>query len=192
MDQPGDILRKGISDAHAAFDAVQNLEPQIVRAAHLITDCLTNGGKLLVCGNGGSAADAADFTTEFACRFAGDRRPYPALNLSQGGSLVTANGNDYGFDEIFARQVHAFGTRGDLLIAISTSGKSANIRRALEQATKQQLHTIALLGRDGGDCRSMAELEIIAPGNSTARIQETHKFMLHVLCEIAETRLPRS
>src|SRR4051794_41789250 len=99
MDQPGDILRKGISDAHAAFDAVQNLEPQIVRAADLITDCLTNGGKLLVCGNGGSAADAAGFTTEIACRFSGDRRPYSALNFFPGGSFVTANGKHYGLDE---------------------------------------------------------------------------------------------
>jgi D-sedoheptulose 7-phosphate isomerase len=192
MQQPGDILRQGITDARAALDAVQNLEPQIAGAADLITDCLTSGGKLLVCGNGGSAADAADFTTELACRFAEDRRPYPALNLSQGGSLVTATGNDYGFDEIFARQVRAFGLAGDVLIVISTSGKSANICRALERAKQQQLHTIALLGRDGGDCRGMAEVEMIAPGNSTARIQEMHKFLLHVLCEIAETRLPRT
>jgi D-sedoheptulose 7-phosphate isomerase len=106
--------------------------------------------------------------------------------------LVTATGNDYGFDEIFARQVGAFGLAGDVLIVISTSGKSANIRRALEKAKQQQLHTIALLGRDGGDCRGRAELEMIAPGNSTARIQEMHKFLLHVLCEIAETRLPRT
>ena len=192
MHEPSDILRKAISDARAAFDAVQSLEPQIIRAADLITNCLAKGGKLLVCGNGGSAADAADVTTEFACRFAEDRRPYPALNLSEGGSLLTATGNDYGFDEIFARQVRAFGARDDVLIAISTSGKSRNIRRVIEEAKQQQLHTIALLGRDGGDCRGIAELEIIAPGDSTARIQETHKFMLHVLCEIAETRLPRS
>ena len=192
MQNAGDILRKAISDARAAVNAVEGLEPQIARAAELVIDCLTGGGKLLVCGNGGSAADAADFTTEFACRFAEDRRPYPALNLSQGGSLVTATGNDYGFDEVFARQVRAFGTSGDLLIVISTSGNSANIRRALEQAKQQQLHTISLLGRDGGGCHRMAELEMIAPGNSTARIQEMHKFILHVLCEIAETRLPRS
>src|SRR3954452_18313037 len=127
MDQPGDILRKGISDAHAAFDAVQNLEPQIVRAADLITDCLTNGGKLLVCGNGGSAADAADFTTEFTCRFLADRRPYPALNLSACGSLITAIGNDYGFEQTFARQVRGFGTKGDLLVALTTSGNSPNV-----------------------------------------------------------------
>jgi phosphoheptose isomerase len=192
MKEAGEILQTAISDARAAFDAVETLEPQIARAARLITDCLTNGGKLLVCGNGGSAADAADFTTEFACRFSEDRRPYPAMNLSQGGSLITATGNDYSFDEIFARQVRAFGTQGDVLIVISTSGNSRNIRRALDQAKQQELHTIALLGRDGGDCRGMAELDIIAPGKSTARIQEMHKFILHVLCEIAERRLPRT
>lgn len=185
------IFQQAIADGRAALEAAAALEPRILRAAELIVDCLTRGGKLLVCGNGGSAADAADFTTEFACRFVEDRRPYPALNLSQDGSLLTATANDYGFAEIFARRVRAFGARGDLLVAISTSGKSANIRRALEQANQQGLHTIALLGRDGGDCRDVAGLEIIAPGNSTARIQEMHKFLLHVLCEIAEPRLPR-
>jgi D-sedoheptulose 7-phosphate isomerase len=186
------IFEEAIAAARAALDAATALKPQVFRAAELVIDCLTRGGKLLVCGNGGSAADAADFTTEFACRFAEDRRPYAALNLSQGGSLITATANDYGFDEVFARQVRAFGSRGDLLIAISTSGKSANIVRALEEAKQQGLRTIALLGRDGGNCRGIAELEIIAPGESTARIQEMHKFLLHVLCEIAETRLPRA
>lgn len=185
------IFRKAVTDAHASLDAVAALESQIARAADLIANCLMRGGKLLACGNGGSAADAADFTTEFACRFVADRRPYPALNLSQGGSLITATANDYAFDEVFARQVRAFGNEGDVLIAISTSGKSANIRRALEQAKQQGLRTIALLGREGGDCRGIAQTEIIAPGNSTARIQEIHKFLLHVLCEIAETGLPR-
>ncbi|MFL6584334.1 MAG: SIS domain-containing protein [Chthoniobacterales bacterium] len=189
MNSPGEILRKAIADSRASLDAMAQLEPEIVRGADAVTGCLTAGGKLLVCGNGGSAADAADFTTEFACRFADDRRPYPALNLSQGGSLLTATANDYGFDELFARQVQAFGSKGDVLIAISTSGRSKNIRRALEEGRARGLRTIALLGREGGDCRGIAELELIAPGNSTARIQEMHKFVLHTVCEIAETHL---
>src|SRR5437868_10911910 len=122
----------------------------MAEAADLMTHCLTNGKKALVCGNGGSAADAADFCTELACRFVEDRRPYPAMNLSQGGSLITATGNDYGFEEIFARQVRAFGNSSDVLIAISTSGKSKNIQRAIEEARARKLKTIALLGRDGG------------------------------------------
>src|SRR2546421_416850 len=144
-----DILKSAIAAGTKALQSVADLESQIAKAADLIVDCLTSGKKVLACGNGGSAADAADFCTELACRFEEDRRPYPAMNLSQGGSLITATGNDYGFEEIFARQVRAFGNAGDVLIAISTSGKSKNIQRALEEARARKLKTIALLGRDG-------------------------------------------
>jgi D-sedoheptulose 7-phosphate isomerase len=168
---------------------LEKLERPIADAAQLIVDCLSRGNKILVCGNGGSAADAADFCTEFACRFEKDRPPYPALNLSQGGSLITATANDYGFEEVFARQVRAFGLTGDLLIAISTSGNSKNIHRALAEAKSRGLKTIALLGRDGGVAANTADIDIIVPGGSTARIQEAHKFLLHVWCEICETRL---
>lgn len=113
------------------------------------------------------------------------------MNLSQGGSLVTAMGNDYGFDEIFARQVRAFGKPGDVLIAITTSGKSTNIKRAIEQARAGKLKTIALLGRDGGSTAGTADVDLIVKGDSTARIQEAHKFILHVICEICETRLAK-
>jgi phosphoheptose isomerase len=105
--------------------------------------------------------------------------------------LITATGNDYGFEAIFARQVRAFGNPGDLLIAISTSGKSENIRRAIEEARDGKLTTIALLGRDGGSAAGVADVDLIVKGDSTARIQEAHKFILHVLCEICEGRLPR-
>jgi len=189
MGKPSDILKNAIAGASNTLESLVDLEPQIAKAAELIGDCLTNGNKLLVCGNGGSAADAADFCTELACRFDRDRRPYPALNLSQGGSLITAAGNDYGFDEIFARQVHAFGKSGDVLIAITTSGKSKNVQRALEEAKAAGLKTIALLGRDGGDCCGVADVDLVVHVDSTARIQEAHKFILHVLCEIVEPRL---
>jgi phosphoheptose isomerase len=191
MRTPSEILQNAIAEARQTFERVADLDAGLTRAGELIVQCLTSGHKLLVCGNGGSAADAADFCTEFACRFMEDRRPYPALNLSQGGSLLTATGNDYGFDEVFARQVAAFGQPGDLLIAISTSGGSANIRRALEQGKSLKLQTIALLGRGGGACKGIAGLDLIVPGQVTARIQEAHKFLLHVLCEICETQLPR-
>src|SRR6059058_1358084 len=118
-----EILKSAIGAATDTLRSIAELESQIAKSADLIVNCLTSGGKILACGNGGSAADAADFCTEFACRFVEDRRPYPAMNLAQGGSLITATGNDYGFDEIFARQVRAFGNSGDVLIAISTSGK---------------------------------------------------------------------
>jgi D-sedoheptulose 7-phosphate isomerase len=186
-----EILKTAIAAGTKTLQSISDLESQIGRAADLIVDCLTNGKKTLACGNGGSAADAADFCTELACRFVEDRRPYPAINLSQGGSLLTATGNDYGFEEIFARQIRAFGNSGDVLIAISTSGKSKNIRRAIDEARDRKLKTIALLGRDGGVAAGVADVDLIVKGDSTARIQEAHKFILHVLCEICEARLPR-
>ena len=191
MSSSSEILKSAIGAATTTLQSIGDLESQIVKAADLIADCLTNGKKVLACGNGGSAADAADFCTELACRFVEDRRPYPAMNLSQGPSLITAIGNDYGFEEIFARQVRAFGTSGDVLIAISTSGKSKNIRRAIEEARDRKLKTIALLGRDGGSTAGIADVDLIVKGDSTARIQEAHKFILHVVCEICEMRLPR-
>ena len=191
MRNSSEILKSAIGAATTTLQSVVDLESQITKAADLIVDCLTNGKKALACGNGGSAADAADFCTELVCRFVEDRRPYPAMNLSQGGSLLTATGNDYGFEEIFARQVRAFGNSGDVLIAISTSGKSKNIRRAIEEARDRKLKTIALLGRDGGSAAGLADVDLIVKGDSTARIQEAHKFVLHVLCEICEARLPR-
>jgi len=192
-EMPGssEIFQGAIAAASEALQSLAELKSQIAQAAGLIADCLTNGNKLLACGNGGSAADTADFCTEFACRFVQDRRPYPALNLAQGGSLLTATGNDYGFDEIFARQVAAYGVENDLLVCLTTSGKSQNIRRALEEGKKRKLKTIALLGRDGGSTIGIADVDLVVKGNSTARIQEAHKFILHVLCEICETRLAR-
>src|SRR5438309_5823095 len=191
MRSSSEVLKSALAAAKETLESIVDLEAQIGNAAELIGDCLTSGNKLVVCGNGGSAADAADFCTELACRFVEDRRPYPAMNLSQGGSLLTAIGNDYGFEEIFARQVHAFGDVGDVLIAISTSGKSKNIRRAIEEARNRKLKTIALLGRDGGSAAGIADVDLIVKGDSTARIQEAHKFILHVLCEVCEARLPK-
>src|SRR6202048_5422220 len=142
MRASSEILKRAVGAATETVQSIADLDAPIGKAADLITECLRAGNKLLVCGNGGSAADAADFCTEFACRFVEDRRPYPAMNLSQDGSLITATANDYGFAEIFARQIAAFGKPGDVLIAISTSGKSANVRRALEEGEKRRLKTM--------------------------------------------------
>ena len=191
MRDAAEILKSGIGAATTTFRSLADLEAQITGAAALLVQCLTSGKKVLACGNGGSAADAADFCTELACRFVEDRRPYPAINLSQGGSLITATGNDYGFDEIFARQVCAFGNEGDVLVAITTSGKSRNIQRAIEEARTRKLKTIALLGRDGGSTAGLADVDLVVKGDATARIQEAHKFILHVVCEVCEAKLPR-
>jgi phosphoheptose isomerase len=191
MRSSSEILKRAIAATTTTLQSIVDLEPQIIKVADLIASCLTSGNKVLACGNGGSAAEAADFCTELACRFVEDRRPYPAMNLAQGGSLITATGNDYGFEEIFARQVRAFGNSGDLLIAISTSGKSKNIQRAIEEAVRRKLRTVAFLGRDGGLSAGIADVDLIVKSDSTARIQEAHKFILHVICEICETHLPR-
>src|SRR6266849_35138 len=191
MSESSNIFRSAIEASVVTMRSLVGLEEALLRAAKLIEECLISGHKLLVCGNGGSAADGADFSAEFGCRFMHDRRPYPAINLAQGGSLTTAIGNDYGFDQVFARQVTGFGEAGDVLVAISTSGNSRNIICALEAAKQRGLTSIALLGRDGGSTKGIADVELIVSSDSTARIQEAHKFIFHVLCQIVDPRLPR-
>src|SRR6267143_4794670 len=151
-------LRDAIEAATQTFRALSSLEARMAEAADLIEQCLRAGNKLLVCGNGGSAADALHFVTELVVRFAKERRAYPAICLASDGGLLTAAGNDYGFDEIFARQVAAFGLPGDLLICLTTSGKSKNVERALQEAKARKLKTIAFLGRDGGSTVGMADV----------------------------------
>ena len=184
-------LREAIRAACSTFESLQDLAQPIARAADAMVDCLCAGRKLLVCGNGGSAADGADFSAEFGCRFITDRRPYPALNLAQGGSLMSAIGNDYSFDEVFARQVAGLGHHGDVLVTITTSGNSKNILRALEEGKSRGLTTVALLGRDGGAAKGRAEVELLVRSDTTARIQEAHKFLLHVICGLVDARLPK-
>jgi phosphoheptose isomerase len=183
------ILKSAIGAAQKTLESLVELEPQLAKAADLIEPCLRAGNKLLVCGNGGSAADAAHFATEFVVRFVKDRPAYPAICLTGDGGLLTAAGNDYGFDEIFARQVAALGRENDVLICLTTSGNSKNVKRALEEAGKRKMKTIALLGRDGGSTVGLADVDLLVRGDSTARIQEAHKLLLHVLCETAEARL---
>jgi len=183
------ILKRAIVAAKQMLQSLFDLDAQVAKAADLIEESLRAGNKMLVCGNGGSAADASHFATEFVVRFTKDRPAYPAICLSGDGGLVTAAGNDYGFDEIFARQVAAFGLQGDVLICLTTSGKSRNVERALEQAKAHKLKTIAFLGRDGGSTIGMADVDLLIRSDSTARIQEAHQLLLHVLCETIESRL---
>lgn len=183
------FLDQAIRDATETLERLRELQAPLDHAARLVGDCLLGGGKLLVCGNGGSAADGADFATEFACRFVSDRQPFPAINLAACGSLLTATANDYGVEQLFARPVRAFAQPGDVLVALTTSGNSPNIIAALAEATRIGISSIALLGRDGGKARGLATLDLIVPSQITARIQEGHKFLLHVLCETIEQRL---
>ncbi len=183
------LFQKAVADATASLEQIRSLEAEVLRAAAVVRTALLGGHKLLVCGNGGSAADGADFATEYTCRFVRDRKAYPAINLAACGSLLTALGNDYGYEQSFARQVEAFGKPGDVLVAISTSGNSANVLRALDTAREAGVHSIALLGKDGGHCKGKADVELIVTSSVTARIQEGHKFLLHSICEQVEGAL---
>ena len=185
-------LQQAIQENVATTQALAAFEEPLQRAAQMVLASLTAGRKLLICGNGGSASDATHLATEFLCRFLGDRRPYPALSLTANGEFLTAMGNDYHFDEIFARQVWGLGEKGDVLVCFTTSGKSKNVLRAIEEANKKGVLSLCFLGRDGGFTLGQATLDIRVPGNSTARIQEAHQFLFHVLCEIVEERLPKS
>ena len=185
-------IQASLEEAVRAIRMITELEDEVQRAADRLQTALLSGHKVLTCGNGGSAADGSHFAAEIACRFIQDRRPFPALSLSAEGSLLTATGNDYSFDEVFARQVMAYGRPGDVLVALSTSGRSPNVVRALEQARAQGVSSIALLGRDGGRCRGLAEIELLVPHDATARIQEAHKVIIHLLCELIEPALQQA
>jgi D-sedoheptulose 7-phosphate isomerase len=185
-------LNETINTSVRTLESLKNLEREVSQAADLIDRCLRAGNKLLVCGNGGSAADASHFATEFVVRFVKDRRALPAICLASDSGILTAAGNDYGFDEVFARQVAAFGAPGDVLICLTTSGKSKNLIRALEDAKARKLKTIAFLGRDGGSTVGIADVDLLVTSDSTARVQEAHHLLLHVLCEIIESRLDKT
>jgi phosphoheptose isomerase len=185
-------LNRAINDSVRMLESLKNLEPQVNGAADLIGECFRTGNKLLLCGNGGSAADASHFATELVVRFTKDRRALPAICLASDSGILTAAGNDYGFDKIFARQVAAFGQAGDVLICLSTSGNSKNVLRALEEAKARNLKTIAFLGRDGGSTIGIADIDLLVKVDSTARVQEAHQFVIHVLCEMIEAQLDKT
>lgn len=183
------IYREQIEASKACLDACHALSPQVSQAADLIARAFQQGGRLLACGNGGSAADASHFTTELLCRLKDDRPPLAAIALTADSTFLTATANDYGYEEVFARQVLGLGRPGDVLVALTTSGQSANIEKALHAARANQLHSISLLGKDGGACRGLADIDIIIPNPSTARIQEAHQVIIHTLCLIVEHQL---
>jgi D-sedoheptulose 7-phosphate isomerase len=154
-----------------------------------IWESMQQGGKLLICGNGGSAADAQHLATECMVRLEAERTPLPAIALTTDTSLLTAAGNDYGFETIFARQVAGLGRPGDVLMAISTSGNSPNVVRAVEEAHRRGLHTLGLLGRDGGRLKDMVHIALVVPSSNTQRIQEVHITIGHILCGTLERRI---
>lgn len=179
-------LAATIDAARSTLDGLSVLAESLHRAMTMIATTLTGGGKLLCCGNGGSAADCAHFTAEIAGRYALERPGYPAIDLTANHALTTALANDYPPEQVFSRQLQALSAEGDVLVAISTTGASPNVRLALETAPALGVGTIALLGRDGGQCKGLADAELIVPGDTTARIQEAHLLLYHSICELLD------
>lgn len=162
--------------------------PAVEAAGRLMARAISGGHKVLFCGNGGSAADSQHFATELVVRLSSafERPALPALALTTDTSLITACANDYSFEDIFSRQVEGLGQAGDVLVGISTSGKSENVRRALARARERRLGTVLLAGGDGGTCRALADAAVVVPSKVTAHIQECHLAIGHVLCELIE------
>lgn len=172
--------------ADTKLRAVETMAPAISEAIDLLVAALTSGGKALACGNGGSAADAQHFAAELVGRFERERPGLPAVALTTDSSILTAIGNDYDFNVVFAKQVHALGQPGDVLLAISTSGNSANVIAAIEAAHEREMHVIAMTGRDGGKIAGLlreGDINLCVPSQRTARIQEVHLLTLHCLCD---------
>ena len=175
-----------LAETTRTLQALTSLRPAIDRAGEMILATLRRGGKLLLCGNGGSAAEAAHFATELVGRYAKMRRSLPAVALSSDGSLVTCIGNDFGYEQVFARQISGLAQPGDLVVVLTSSGNSANIVAALHEAKKLSLESIAFLGRGGGKCQGLATCELIMPGQRGAAAQEAHLFLIHHFCELID------
>jgi D-sedoheptulose 7-phosphate isomerase len=190
------IEKHFIDSADLKYQAAQVLAKPIAQATEALLACVTNGGKVLVCGNGGSAADAQHFAAEFVGRYERERPELAAIALTTDSSILTAIGNDYGFEQIFSKQVRALGTGGDVLVAISTSGNSANVIAAIEVAQQREMTVIALTGnkdgKNGGKIGAMlseTDVHICVPHERTARIQEVHLLTLHCLCDGVDAML---
>ncbi|HSW21276.1 MAG TPA: D-sedoheptulose 7-phosphate isomerase [Burkholderiaceae bacterium] len=178
-----------LAEHRALFAQLDALAGDVQRAADRIVDALRAGGKVMFCGNGGSAADSQHLASEFTGRFVDDRQPLAALALSTDSSALTCIANDYAFDQVFERQLRGLGRKGDVLVAISTSGRSLNVQRAAIAARELGIGVIGLLGRDGGTLKALSDVALVVPSHTTARIQEAHIFIGHTLCALVEATL---
>jgi phosphoheptose isomerase len=182
-----DVIAESLADAVALHERVKQADPQpVLAAAAALVAAFRQGGTLLVFGNGGSAADAQHVAAELVGRFQRERRPLAAVALTTDTSVLTSIGNDYSFDHVFVRQLEALGRAGDVALGISTSGASANVVSALAAARGRGMRTIALTGRDGGEVGKAAEIHVNVPHSSTARVQEVHRTLLHIICDLVE------
>ena len=189
QDKIKELFAASITTKQTAADSMAD---DICNAVELLETTIKNGNKVLSCGNGGSAADAQHFSSEFLNRFHQNRESIPAIALTTDSSTITSIANDYSYDEIFSRQISSLGQPGDILLAISTSGNSGNVMRAMQEASKRKMHTIAFTGRDGGKMADLIQdkdIELRVPSDSTARIQEVHLLLIHILCARIDNRL---
>jgi len=177
---------QSLEETITTFKALSQISGAIDEAGKLILATLNAGNKLLIAGNGGSAAEASHFATELSGRYAKHRKSLPAIALSSDGSLLTCIGNDYGFENIFSRQIEGLAKPGDLVVVITSSGNSANIIAALNTAKTSDIKSLALLGRGGGKAKGLATCELIVPGTSGATAQEAHLFLIHHFCELID------
>jgi len=183
------LVKKQLSQSVSTLTSVLNdetIHEAVYGAARLTADALKAGRKLMVCGNGGSAADAQHLVAEFVSRLVEDRPALRAVALTTDSSILTAIGNDYGYEHVFERQVEALGISGDVLLTISTSGNSKNCVQALQLARKMGIHTVSYLGNGGGSMRELSDISVIVPSNVTMNIQESHLALEHIFCLLVE------
>ncbi|HRJ53505.1 MAG TPA: phosphoheptose isomerase [Candidatus Thiothrix moscowensis] len=186
------IQQHFIASIETKRKALEQLQEPILDAAQMVFDTLQHGGKVLSCGNGGSAGDAQHFSSEMLNRFEQERKGLPAIALTTDTSTLTSIANDYSYERVFSRQVEALGKAGDVLLAISTSGNSLNVNRAIEAAHAAEMHIIALSGKNGGSMKDLLhpqDIELRVPADSTARIQETHLLLIHCICDLIDQML---
>jgi len=184
-------LIKNVFNEHSDVlnKTLKSISKKIEESSDVIAKSLVSGGTIFWCGNGGSAADSQHIAAEFVGRYKKNRKPLRSIALTTDSSVLTCVANDFSYKEIFSRQLDALGRDGDILVAISTSGESENVKQALLQAKKMKIKTIALLGKKGGVCKNYADIPLIIQSNTTARIQEIHILIEHLLCELVEKKL---
>lgn len=182
------ILQRAVDDFRELLPKVVALSPVVERLGQAMMDCWKNRGKVLIAGNGGSAADAIHFAEELVVRFQKNRRALAAMALCD-SAVVTCAANDLGYEQVFSRQIEAYGNPGDIFIAMTTSGNSVNLLKAIKAAREQKMTTVSFLGKDGGQARGLCDIEILVPSPVTARIQEAHKMIYHSICEWVEARV---
>ncbi|AFI05381.1 D-sedoheptulose 7-phosphate isomerase [Helicobacter cetorum] len=180
------IEQEFLAHKEALEKSLQSLQVTLTQSVHLLIETLENQGKILICGNGGSASDAQHFAAELTGRYKLERKGLSAISLNTDTSALTAIANDYGYEEVFSRQLEAIGTQKDVLIGISTSGNSKNILKAYEKAKDLGIKTLSLVGRDGGKMKALSDIALIVPSNDTPRIQEIHILIIHILCDCIE------